>query len=1196
MNEKYFGHLASIVAHADVAIICNALDGTIKSWNKGSEKMFGYSSKEVIGKNISLIIPPEFLDEEKDILNKIVKNKIVYNYEAVRIKKNNNQFYVSIALSPLKNEEGDLIGVSKIIRDITTQKKLEAALDIANKELADQNEEREKRAAELIIANKELAFQHEEKEKRTAELIIANKELAFQNEEKHKRAEELLMANKELDSLNKTQQVLFAAVVNSSNDAMLSKTLDGIITSWNHGAEKIFGYSAIEIIGKSVLTLIPPQLQQEEVDLTKKILAGEAVDNYKTFRTRKDGTVFTAFLTLSPIKNFEGIIIGASKILRDITEQELVEIKLSVIRKEIADYKYALDQSSIVALTDEKGIIKYVNDNFLNISKYSREELIGQDHRIISSGHHSRSFIKNLWVTTAEGKIWKGELKNKAKDGTVYWVDTTIVPFLDNEGKPYQYMAIRADITERKNTEGKIIESEKRFKSFIENSSEGIILTDEFFDVIYRSPGSQKITGNLATENTFGRNHPDDLNPLKNIHTLVLNNPDIPVPFQGRFIQESGKYIWLEGTFTNLLHVNEVNAIVANYRDITNRKKLEDLLHKANVLARVGGWEVDLLKGTVYWSDITREIHEAESSFVPDLATGINFYKEGPGRDLITQKVKEAIELRKPWDEELQIVTVKNNVRWIRTIGETEFVDGKCVRIVGSFQDIDERKKAEEKIIESENRMRLVTSSAAMGIWYWDNKNDNLVWDKKLYQIYNIKESQLGSVYEGWLARLHPEDKDRVNEVMQTAIAAKEREYSSEFRIIWSDLSLHYIKGTGITEFDDNGNVIGMMGVNWDVTAEKEKERHLKLLESVITNTTDSVLITEAEPFDEPGNKIVFVNKAFTKMTGYSLEEVIGKTPRMLQGPETDKNEMQRLGEAIRKWQPFEATVINYKKNGETFWNNFTLNPVTNEKNFYTHWIAIERDITALKLAEIELKQLNKNLQKHTKELALSNAELEQFAYVASHDLQEPLRMITSFLTQLEKNYGDVVDDKGKKYINFAVDGARRMRQIILDLLEYSKVGRIKEPDEYLDLNELIAEIKILLRNKIADKKAVIIIDQLPKVLTHRSPLYQVFLNLISNALQYSSKEIPVTIHVAVKELKNYWQFAVIDNGIGIEKEYFDKIFVIFQRLHTREEYPGNGMGLAITKKIIEAQGGKIWVESEDQKGSTFYFRIPKKK
>ena len=108
-------------------------------------------------------------------------------------------------------------------------------------------------------------------------------------------------------------------------------------------------------------------------------------------------------------------------------------------------------------------------------------------------------------------------------------------------------------------------------------------------------------------------------------------------------------------------------------------------------------------------------------------------------------------------------------------------------------------------------------------------------------------------------------------------------------------------------------------------------------MESVITNTTDSVLITEAEPFDEPGNKIVYVNKAFTKMTGYNLEEVIGKTPRMLQGPETDKNEMQRLGEAIRKLQPFEATVINYKKNGETFWNNFTLNPVTNEKNFYIH-------------------------------------------------------------------------------------------------------------------------------------------------------------------------------------------------------------------------------------------------------------------
>ncbi len=155
-------------------------------------------------------------------------------------------------------------------------------------------------------------------------------------------------------------------------------------------------------------------------------------------------------MTLYPLKNFNGNILEVILILQDVTQNKDAEERLRKSVKEISDYKYALDESSIIAITDQKGIIKYANENFCKISKYSVGELIGQDHRIINSSHHSKEFIRNLWVTIANGKIWKGELKNKAKDGTIYWVDTTIVPFLNEDGKPYQYIAIRADITERK--------------------------------------------------------------------------------------------------------------------------------------------------------------------------------------------------------------------------------------------------------------------------------------------------------------------------------------------------------------------------------------------------------------------------------------------------------------------------------------------------------------------------------------------------------------------------------------------------------------------------------------------------------------------------------------------------------------------------------------------------------------------------
>ncbi|MEO7767474.1 MAG: ATP-binding protein, partial [Ferruginibacter sp.] len=235
-------------------------------------------------------------------------------------------------------------------------------------------------------------------------------------------------------------------------------------------------------------------------------------------------------------------------------------------------------------------------------------------------------------------------------------------------------------------------------------------------------------------------------------------------------------------------------------------------------------------------------------------------------------------------------------------------------------------------------------------------------------------------------------------------------------------------------------------------------------------------------------------------------------------------------------------------------------------------------------------------LRIQARELAQSNAELEQFAYVASHDLQEPLKTVTSFLTLLEKKYGNILDDKGKKYIDFAVDGSKRMRQIIQDLLEFSKVGSTEHNLQDINLNLIINEIQISFQKQISEKGAIINVEKLPVINSFESPIRQAFQNLISNALKYSRKNIPVEILISATTLKDHWQFCVADNGIGIDSEYFDKIFIIFQRLHNNDEFSGTGIGLPVTKKIIENLGGKIWVESEEGKGSAFYFTLPRGK
>lgn len=252
------------------------------------------------------------------------------------------------------------------------------------------------------------------------------------------------------------------------------------------------------------------------------------------------------------------------------------------------------------------------------------------------------------------------------------------------------------------------------------------------------------------------------------------------------------------------------------------------------------------------------------------------------------------------------------------------------------------------------------------------------------------------------------------------------------------------------------------------------------------------------------------------------------------------------------------------------------------------------QDITHRKRYEESLKTLNEKLLTTNHDLEISNRELEQFAYVASHDLQEPLRMISSFLGLIERKYEGVIDEKGKQYIKFAVDGSKRMRDIILDLLNFSRLRDTSEAKTWVSMPKILEEVTLLNKKSIRDTHTKITHENLPVIHGHESALIQLLHNLISNAIKYRKEQNNPEIHVSVEEDQEFWHFRVQDNGIGIEDIYLEKIFIIFQRLHLKEQYPGSGIGLAICKKIVEMHGGKIWVTSSPGKGSTFCFTIKK--
>jgi PAS domain S-box-containing protein len=332
-------------------------------------------------------------------------------------------------------------------------------------------------------------------------------------------------------------------------------------------------------------------------------------------------------------------------------------------------------------------------------------------------------------------------------------------------------------------------------------------------------------------------------------------------------------------------------------------------------------------------------------------------------------------------------------------------------------------------------------------------------------------------------------------------------------------------------------------------------------------------------------------------MTGFLEEEVLGKKPgHFLHGNETDPKTVAIMREAIQNKEKFDVEVINYDKSGSKYWLKIHCEPTFDNEGKFIGFFALQTEITPQKEYEAQIEKLNALLKNQNKKLEESNKLLEEFAYIASHDLKEPIRMVNSFLALLQNKYNGQLDDKAQQYIHFALDGAHRMAELIDELLAYSRLNIAENIIEKVDTGKIIQEVVSLLAGILAEKQATVNFDKLPAVFSSETELKLVFQNLIGNALKYHAEGVKPIIDINAAETKERWTFSIKDNGIGINEEYHSQIFHLFKRLHNKDEYPGTGMGLATCKKIIDKQGGKIWVESEEGKGSTFYFTIMKMK
>jgi PAS domain S-box-containing protein len=884
-----------------------------------------------------------------------------------------------------------------------------------------------------------------------------------------------------------------------------------------------------------------------------------------------------------------------------------------------------------------------------------------------------------------------------------------------------------AKATRQKNAaEESIKKSEMFFRVLIEKSKEMITLGNREGEIVYASPFVTIALGYSAEElidtQLYDIVHPDDIPQFRKSRDKLLENPGSSFDFRHRRKHKNGNWVWCEGTITNMLDEPAVNAMVTNFRDISERKRAEqdildanENLKKAlNDLQKIMDASLDMICSIDEQGTFVK-VSKASSSILgyqPDELIGTNFIdlvaKEDVTRTLNTDSgIKGGFPVpvfeNRYRHKEGNIVDMLWSANW----------DANDKMIYCIAKDITERKNAEKQQEFDRNNLDALINTTNDHIWSVDRELNLITFNQEFNRVAmqrsgrkiekgsNIralgfpaefeerhKRAFAGEIFtevdhvttpvEKWIEVSFYPIRER-DEVVGTACYAsditKEKEAERQLgksemfsRGILNALSSH------IAVVDNQGNIVRVneswrrFGIENGVTtlercgegsnyfdmceqAAKAGDEtatevlrgmkdvisgqipqfyleypcytpskqlwfglramkfesyepmivvsHLDISERKIAEkklVDSESRLKEAQDIARVGNfELDMLN--YTEVWSDEMFKILGIVPHEVTPsmglflsfihPE-DKDFLQKgFSECMRTLQglPFDFRFI--RKDGSIRYGYTQAVFELSKDQKPLRLFGILQDVTDKKLAEIERTKIFNELQ-------LRNSELEQFAYVASHDLQEPLRMITSFMNLLEKKYSALLDEKGKQYIDFAVDGAKRMREIILDLLNFSRVGKTEDELEKVDFNHLMNEIVALYRRRIQEVGACILFENLPSIRTYKTPIRQVLQNLVSNSLKYCKANEPPVIKIDCIETPSHFEFSVKDNGIGIASEYFDKIFIIFQRLHNKNEYSGTGMGLAIVKKIVENLGGKIWVESEEGKGSTFFFTLIK--
>lgn len=873
----------------------------------------------------------------------------------------------------------------------------------------------------------------------------------------------------------------------------------------------------------------------------------------------------------------------------DITDKKNAELLLQQNERK---YRALIEQASDgIIISDLSGFIIEVNKSICRMGGYTAKDFIGK---------HVENFLPKEDVVDnplnipdlISGKTLLYERRMLLKNGDV--IDVEINSKMSGESTLIGFVR---DITLKKKAAEELRKSNERFEliamatndaiwdhSFVTNETTG---NDNLYELYNLKRGKDKIN----FETFFEHVHPEERDKMRANFAKAITNKATFIIEEFRFKSQEDTYIHLyDRAFIAYDQADNPVRILGIMQNITQRvigeksilreKELADkiinslpaVFYLYNSSGKFLRWNKNFETVTGYSSEEMKTVHP------------LDFF-EKEEKILLREKIDNVFKNGVDSVEAHFVTKSYEKIPYYFSGLKIDYEEQEC--LMGFGLDFTETIKAKSILKDSEEKFRSLVEQASEGVTIISTEGEVIYTSPAVMRLTGYEEEQLNG--HSYISYIEAGDVQKLQKLFNKAL------YNPGIPL--KSITCRFIQKNGTVRWFEKTftNMIHIASVNGIV------ENFRDVTEKVLT---EKIVITEKELSDSVINSLPGIfylcddtgqllrwNKNLEAITGYTAEELRKMKPTDF----TVSDKQREINAEIDKF--FRSGVLNTEfllTTSAARLIPFFINLISIEYQGSPCTIGIGFDITERKNLEHELLVTNKSLGDKAAELISSYVELERFAYIISHDLQEPLRMISSFLNLLKKKYDSGLDETALKYIHFAVDGSNRMKQLIMDLLEYSRTGSNKEVSPETDMNLVMEEVKSTLKKSIEESEAVFEFDHLPVLLnTSKLQMFQLMQNLIGNALKYR-RDVQPWIKVSSTEQEDDWMFSVEDNGIGFDPKFSDMIFVIFQRLHNKSEYSGTGIGLSICKKIVEKHGGKIWVDSVPGKGSTFYFTITK--